>query len=62
MKDNEELKVNENRVASDSFMLEKANQHISKLEQELKNKTGEYFKACEKMVHYRAMLMKILDL
>jgi len=56
------LSQSETGVANDSFMLERANEHIQKLEQELKNKTGEYFAVCEKMTYYRTMLMKILDL
>ena len=59
---NEAIKKTESTVASDRFMLERANEHITKLEQELKNKTGEYLKACEKMMYYRTMLMKLLDL
>ena len=60
MKD--DIQKSECNVASDSFMLERANEHILKLEQELKNQTGEYMKACEKMTYYKTMLMKILDL
>ena len=59
---NPEIQQAETTVASDSFMLEKANDYILKLEQEVKNQTGEYMKACEKMTFYREMLKKLLDL
>ena len=49
-------------VANDSHMLAKANEHISKLEIELKIKTKEYQTTCERMIFYKTMLMKILDL
>jgi len=59
---NPEIQQAETTVASDSFMLEKANDHILKLEQEVKNQIGEYMKACEKMTFYREMLKKLLEL
>lgn len=48
--------------ANDSFMLARAEEHITKLTQELKNKTGELMAASEKAHYYRTMLMKILEL
>ena len=45
-----EIEESENTVASDGFMLEKANEHILKLEQELKFKTKEYQTTCERMI------------
>ena len=48
--------------ANDSFMLSKANEHIDKLNQELKNMTAEMYKSSEKAAYYRTMLVKILDL
>ena len=67
-KHNEEEKGSESMCATsaapanDSFMLARAEEHITKLTQELKNKTGELMAASEKAHYYRTMLMKILEL
>jgi len=48
--------------ASDTFMLDKADDHIKELECELKAKTIELHEATEKMLYFKQMLIKIIGL
>ena len=46
--------------ASDKFMLGRSNDHIKKLECELKEKTIELHEATEKMLYFKQMLIGII--
>ncbi|URC15375.1 hypothetical protein JLT2_7 [Paraglaciecola Antarctic JLT virus 2] len=54
--------TNNTAPASDKFMLGRANDHIKKLECELKQKTIELDEVTSKMLYFKQVLIKIIEL